>query len=104
MGNLPKPNGYETVLSIDGSDILEIASERRSDLIIMDIHLPGRSGLELTKKLTADEDVKYVLVVAVTAFAMRGDEKKIREADCNDYIPKPISVPTFLETVAKHLS
>ena len=70
----------------------------------MDIQLPERSGLEITKDLKADEALKHIPVVAVTAFAMKGDEQKVFEAGCDGYIAKPISVPTFLETVAKHLS
>ncbi|NQU56667.1 MAG: response regulator [Rhodospirillales bacterium] len=96
--------GYETIKSVDGSDVLEIANNLRPDLIIMDIQLPGRSGLELTKDLKADEELKHIPIIAVTAFAMKGDEKKILEAGCDDYIPKPISIPTFLMTVVKHLS
>ncbi len=101
---LLRANGYDTVQSIDGSDVLEIAQDQKPDLIIMDIQLPGRSGLEITKDLKADEALKHIPVVAVSAFAMKGDETKILEAGCDDYIPKPISVPVFLETVAKYLS
>ncbi len=97
-------SGYNTIKSIDGSDVLEIAKDQMPDLIIMDIQLPGRSGLEITKDLKADEALKHIPVVAVSAFAMKGDETKILEAGCDDYIPKPISVPVFLETVAKYLS
>ena len=104
FNKLLQAHGYETVQSIDGSDVMEIANERRPDLIIMDIQLPERSGLELTRMLKANEELKHIPVVAVTAFAMQGDEKKIRQAGCDDYIAKPILVPMFLETVAKHLS
>ena len=70
----------------------------------MDIQLPGRSGLEITRDLKADEELKHIPIIAVTAFAMKGDEEVIREASCDDYIAKPISVPLLLETVAKFLS
>ena len=70
----------------------------------MDIQLPGRSGLEITQDLKTDDDLKHIPVIAVTAFAMKGDESKILEAGCDDYIAKPISVPMLLDTVAKHLS
>ena len=86
------------------SDAMDIARDKSPDLIIMDIQLPGRSGLEITKDLKADDDLKHNSVVAVTAFAMRGDKSKILEAGCDDYIAKPINVPAFLETVAKYLS
>ena len=96
-------NGYETIKSIDGNDVLEIARERRPDLIIMDIQLPHRSGLDITRDLKADDALKHIPVIAVTAFAMKEDESKILEAGCSDYIAKPVSVPTFLKTVARQL-
>ncbi len=101
---LLQADGYQTILSIDGSDVLEVARNQKPDLIIMDIQLPARSGLEITKDLKADESLKHIPVVAVTAFAMNGDENMILEAGCDDYIAKPISIPNFLETVVKHLS
>ena len=104
FNDLLQARGYETLQSMDGSDALDIAREQNPDLIIMDIQLPERSGLELTKDLKADDDLKHIPVVAVTAFAMKGDEEKILEGGCDDYIAKPISVPQFLETVKKHLS
>ena len=104
FNDLLQARGYETLQSTDGSDVLDIAREQNPDLIIMDIQLPERSGLELTKDLKADDDLKHIPVVAVTAFAMKGDEEKILEGGCDDYIAKPISVPQFLETVKKHLS
>ena len=103
FNDLLQSHGYETIQSIDGSDVLEIASKRRPDLILMDIQLPERSGLEITKDLKADDNLKHIPVVAVTALAMKGDEAKIREAGCDDYIAKPISVSELLEAVAKHL-
>ncbi len=96
--------GYNTLKSVDGSDAIDLAKGQNPNLIIMDIQLPGRSGLEITKDLKADDNLKHIPVVAVTAFAMKGDESKILEAGCDDYIAKPINVPVFLETVAKHLA
>ena len=69
----------------------------------MDIQLPEISGLEVTKWLKEDADLAYIPVVAVTAFAMKGDEERIREGGCEAYIAKPISVTNFLETVQKFL-
>jgi two-component system, cell cycle response regulator DivK len=97
-------NGYRTILSTDGSDVLEIADKRRPDLIVMDIQLPTRSGLDLTRELKANENLKHIPIIGVTAFAMKGDERKILETGCDDYMAKPISVPAFLEMVAKQLS
>ena len=92
-------HGYETLQSVDGMDTLQIAREHQPDLIIMDIQLPEVSGLEQTKMLKADEALKHLPVLAVTAFAMQKDEQKCLEAGCDGYIAKPISVTHFLETV-----
>ena len=88
-------------VSDDGKDILQLAREHHPDLIIMDIKLPEISGLEYTKMLKADNELKDIPILAVTAFAMKGDEEKIRAAGCDGYIAKPISIPHFLETVEK---
>ncbi len=104
FNDLLQSRGYKILQSIDGSDALDIAREQNPDLIIMDIQLPERSGLELTKDLKTDDGLKHIPVVAVTAFAMKGDEEKILEGGCDEYIAKPISVPRFLEAIAKHLS
>ena len=69
------------------------------DLILMDIQLPEISGLEVTKWLKEDDDLAHIPVVAVTAFAMKGDEERIREGGCEAYISKPISVSHFLDTI-----
>jgi len=94
-------HGYDTLHSVDGKDTLQLASEHHPDLIIMDIQLPEISGMEYTKRLRADDALKDIPVLAVTAFAMKGDEEKIRAAGCDDYIAKPISVLNFLETVER---
>ena len=70
----------------------------------MDIQLPEVSGLEVTKWLKSDEDLKSIPVVAVTAFAMKGDEQKIREGGCEDYISKPISVGKFMDIIENYLN
>ena len=82
---------------------MELTRRHRPDLILMDIQLPEISGLEIAKMLKADDDLKSIPVVAVTAFAMRGDEQKSRIGGCDGYIAKPISVASFLQTVSKFL-
>ena len=104
FNDLLQAHGYDTVQTMDGRDVLQLARGNSPDLIIMDIQLPEISGLEVTKMLKADDELKGIPVIAVTAFAMKGDEVKIREGGCEGYIAKPISVPTFLETVAKFLN
>ncbi len=103
FNDLLQAHGYETVQTKDGRDAVSLTREHKPDLILMDIQLPEISGLEITKQLKADEDLRHIPVIAVTAFAMKGDEEKIREGGCEGYIAKPISVPDFLETLAKFL-
>ncbi len=97
--DLLEAHGYNILQTKDGMDALRIAREHKPDLILMDIQLPEVSGLEVTKWIKEDEDLKSIPVIAVTAFAMKGDEEKIREGGCEAYIAKPISVTNFLETV-----
>ena len=104
FNDLLQAHGYNTIQSKDGREVVKLARENRPDLILMDIQLPEISGLEVTKVIKADDELKNIPVIAVTAFAMKGDEEKIREGGCEGYIAKPISVPNFLETVAKFLS
>jgi two-component system cell cycle response regulator DivK len=85
-------------------EALRLAREHHPDLILMDIQLPEVSGLEVTKWIKEDDNLKSIPVVAVTAFAMKGDEEKIREGGCEAYIAKPISVTNFLETVERFLN
>ncbi len=99
--DLLEAHGYRTLQTRDGLSALEIAREHRPDLILMDIQLPEVSGLEVTKWLKEDEELRTIPVVAVTAFAMKGDEERIREGGCEAYISKPISVTSFLETVER---
>ena len=104
FNDLLQAHGYNTIQTKDGREVVKLAQENRPDLILMDIQLPEISGLEVTKVIKADDELKDIPVIAVTAFAMKGDEEKIREGGCEGYIAKPISVPSFLETVAKFLS
>lgn len=92
-------HGFTTVQTRNGLDALALAREHRPDLILMDIQLPEVSGLEVTRWLKEDDDLCEIPVVAVTAFAMKGDEERIRSGGCEAYISKPISVASFLETI-----
>ncbi|NOZ42683.1 MAG: response regulator [Alphaproteobacteria bacterium] len=100
--DLLNAHGYDTIQTQEGMRALALARERNPDLILMDIQLPEVSGLEVTKWIKEDEDLKHIPVIAVTAFAMKGDEEKIRAGGCEDYIAKPISVKNFIETVRKY--
>ena len=95
--------GYRTLQTNNGIEALNIALEQHPDLILMDIQLLEASGLEVTKFLKEDESVRDIPVVAVTAFAMKGDEEAIRQVGCDGYLSKPISVMGFLQTVRDFL-
>ncbi|MFN9250814.1 MAG: response regulator [Brevundimonas sp.] len=95
--------GYETLQTREGLQALALARQHRPDLLLMDIQLPEFSGLEVTRWLKEDEELSHIPVVAVTAFAMKGDEERIRRGGCEAYISKPISISAFLDTVRKHL-
>ena len=101
--DLLEAHGIETVQTSDGHAVLELARAEKPDLILMDIQLPEVSGLDVTKWLKDDEELKDIPVVAVTAFAMKGDEQKIRAGGCEDYISKPISVTQFMDVIGKYL-
>ncbi|KPF82304.1 chemotaxis protein CheY [Brevundimonas sp. AAP58] len=96
--------GYQTLQTREGLQAMALARQHMPDLILMDIQLPEISGLEVTKWLKDDEELAHIPVIAVTAFAMKGDEERIRQGGCEAYISKPISVMHFLDTVKKHLN
>ena len=95
--------GFDVTLSHDGSEGLQLAESEDFDLILMDIQLPEISGLDVTRKLKADDALKSIPVIAVTAFAMKGDEERIRQGGCEAYISKPISVTHFIDTIKQFL-
>ena len=96
-------HGYATIEARTGPEALERLTDHRPDLILMDIQLPEVSGLEVTQKIKADPELADIPVIAVTAFAMKGDEERIREGGCEAYISKPISVSHFLDTIRRLL-
>lgn len=101
--DLLEAHNIDTVQTREGKLAFELALVHKPDLIIMDIQLPEISGLDITRQLKECSELKDIPVIAVTAFAMKGDEQKIREGGCEDYISKPISVTRFIEMVRKHL-
>ena len=96
-------SGYQTLQTGDDSEAVTLTEEHRPDLILMDMRLPGISGLEATQIIKARDDLRHIPIVAVTASALRGDEEKILAGGCDGFIAKPISIPTFLATVAQFL-
>lgn len=102
--DLLEANGYQTIGTRSGLEALSLARKHRPDLILMDIQLPEVSGLDVTKWLKEDDELREIPVIAVTAFAMKGDEERIREGGCEAYISKPISVGMFLQTIRQFLA
>jgi two-component system, cell cycle response regulator DivK len=92
-------DGYEVLQAADGIRGLEMARQRHPDLIIMDIQLPGMSGLDVTQSLKGDEGTREIPIIATTAYALRGDEETIRASGCDAYMAKPIAISEFLELV-----
>ena len=97
--DLLNAHGHETEPVTDSRDALEVARSFKPDLVITDIQLPYVSGIELMELLRADEDLKDVPIMAVTAYAAQGDDERIRAAGAQAYVSKPISVMRFAETV-----
>jgi two-component system cell cycle response regulator DivK len=101
--DLLEAQDYDVLETREGLQALTLARQHKPDLILMDIQLPEISGLEVTKWLKEDEELAPIPVIAVTAFAMKGDEERIREGGCEAYLSKPISVMQFLDTVRTYL-
>ena len=101
--DLLEREGYQTFQTWGGNETLALAREHRPDLILMDIHLPEVSGLDLTRWIKQDDELKNIPVIAITAFAMKDDEEEFRKAGCETYIPKPISISIFLDTIEQFI-
>ena len=103
FNDLLEARGYLTVQTRNGVEAVDLARRHRPDLILMDIQLPEVSGLQVTQWLKDDDELKMIPIIAVTAFAMKGDEEKMRQGGCEAYLSKPISVVKFYETIANYL-
>ncbi len=101
--DLLEAHDIQTIETRDGLRVMDLAREHAPDLILMDIQLPQISGLDVTRMLKEDKDLKSIPVIAVTAFAMKGDEEKIRNGGCEDYLSKPITVNKLIETIQKYI-
>jgi CheY-like chemotaxis protein len=95
--------GYEILAAGDAIQALEIIRDTPPDLILMDLGLPGMDGLTLTRRLKADEATRHIRIVALTAYAMKGDDERARAAGCDGYIPKPIDTRKLPKQVAETL-
>lgn len=96
--------GYEVLRAVNADEGIAAARAGKPDMILMDIQLPGMDGLEATRLLKADPATRPITIIALTAFAMKGDEERIRTAGCDGYIAKPIEYKSFLAEVARHLT
>jgi two-component system, cell cycle response regulator DivK len=104
FNDLLEAHGYKTLQTRSGREALELTRLHKPDLILMDIQLPEVSGLQVTQWIKEDEGLRHIPVIAITAFAMKGDEEKIRQGGCEAYLSKPISILKFLETVRSFLN
>lgn len=104
FNDLLEANGYRTIQTRSGVEAVDLARRHHPDLILMDIQLPEVSGLQVIRWIKDDDELKHIPVIAITAFAMKGDEEKIRQGGCDSYLSKPISVVKFLETVRAYLA
>ena len=94
---------FEVETANEGLEAVQKVAAFRPDLILMDIQMPGKDGLEITRELKADAATRHIRIVAFTAFAMRGDEAKMRAAGCDGYLSKPIDVKRFGAQVRAYL-
>lgn len=100
---LMKANGYDVTTAIDADAAMAAIAAHRPRLILMDLQLPGVDGLELTRRIKADPGTRDIIVIALTAFAMKGDQDKALAAGCDDYVTKPIDTRALPATVRRHL-
>ena len=97
-------DGYEVHTAADAEEALAMLDSVRPRLILMDLQLPGLDGLELTRRLKADPATRDIVVVALTAYAMQGDEQKALDAGCDGYLAKPIDTRLLAATVERYLA
>jgi CheY-like chemotaxis protein len=95
---------YAVRTAADGADALAVLREFRPRLILMDLQMPGLDGFELTRRLKSDPATRDIVIVAITAYAMKGDEEKARAAGCDDYVSKPIDTRALPALIARHLA
>jgi CheY-like chemotaxis protein len=99
---LVKAQGYDVDTASDAASAIAAIAARRPDVILMDLQLPGIDGLELTRQIKSDPATRAIKIIAVTAFAMKGDQEKALAAGCDDYVTKPIDTRTLPAVIARH--
>jgi two-component system cell cycle response regulator DivK len=103
MRDLFTSSGYKVIEAVTGIEGLAMAETHIPDLILMDIQLPGIDGYEATRRIRSISGIEKIPIIAVTSYALSGDDKKAYEAGCNDYVTKPFSPRELLEKVKKYL-
>ncbi|TMA25648.1 MAG: response regulator [Deltaproteobacteria bacterium] len=101
---LLKKRGYDVRCAASGEETLALLKEFRPALILMDIQMPGMDGFELSRRLKADPATRDIILIAVTAYAMKGDEQRVREAGCDGYLAKPIDTRALPGVIASYLA
>ena len=96
--------GYDVHTAYDAEEAVRAIASCRPRLILMDIQLPGMDGLELTRRLKSSPEHRHIVIVALTAYAMKGDEEKAKAAGCDGYVTKPIDPETLPTIVASYLT
>jgi two-component system cell cycle response regulator DivK len=91
-----KRKGFEVLMAFDGDECMQVLSEQKPDLVLMDINLPGRDGYKLTREIKTDSSTRSIPVIALTAHAMSGDREKAIAAGCDDYDTKPVDLKRLL--------
>ncbi len=104
MMYLVKAQGYEVDTAGDATAALDRIRDHRPDLVLMDLQLPGVDGLDVVRRLKADPATRDIAIIAVTAYAMKGDREKAIAAGCDDYVTKPIDTRTLPALIASHLA
>ncbi|MFC1977128.1 response regulator [Chloroflexota bacterium] len=104
LRDLLQVSGYSTIEASNGKQGVELARSKKPDLILMDIQMPEMDGLEATRILKADATTGTIPVLALTAYAMKGDEGRILDAGCDGYLAKPFNIQELLKQVAEYLS
>jgi CheY-like chemotaxis protein len=99
-----KVEGYDVQTAVDAEQAMSVLAVFRPRLVLMDLQLPGMDGLDLTRRLKADPATREAIIVAVTAYAMKGDEQRALDAGCDGYVTKPIDTRTLADTVARFLA
>jgi two-component system cell cycle response regulator DivK len=104
LRDLLQVSGYKTIEATDGKQGVELAKSKKPDLILMDVQMPKMDGLEATRILKADTTTGNIPILALTSYAMKGDEERILQAGCDGYLAKPFDIQELLKIVAEYLS